>query len=231
MFKKHKKYRKKRKPKSTFPPFLSRLIFKKPNIILQILLTNFFILQKKKISIGEFLLKKLLDEIFLNTPYEDNYRPNFLKNIKTGKNLEIDRYYPSLKLGFEYNGLQHNMFEYQKDKDKIKLMRCKKEDITLIIIESKDLNYRKYPNMSIFYKINNVLPRFFSLKNINKNTKRAIAIYGLFCEKKYMNWRIQNQRKYKNSNMIYNYNKLQTEETESVIKRKILQLESLVKKV
>lgn len=38
------------------------------------------------------------------------YRPEFLKNPKTGRCLEIDAYFPDLKLGIEYNGIQHYKF-------------------------------------------------------------------------------------------------------------------------
>lgn len=59
--------------------------------------------------------------------------------------LEIDCYIPELKLGFEYNGLQHyehvqifhktiEDFEKQKDRDIEKMKRAKKKDIKIIII-------------------------------------------------------------------------------------------------
>lgn len=38
------------------------------------------------------------------------YRPSFFKNPDTGSPLEIDAYYPDLKLGIEYNGIQHYIF-------------------------------------------------------------------------------------------------------------------------
>lgn len=36
-----------------------------------------------------------------------NWRPNDLKNYKTGNNLEMDIYIPKLKIGFEYQGMVH----------------------------------------------------------------------------------------------------------------------------
>lgn len=38
------------------------------------------------------------------------YRPEFLKNPKTGRCLEIDAYHPEMKVGIEYNGIQHYVF-------------------------------------------------------------------------------------------------------------------------
>lgn len=38
------------------------------------------------------------------------YRPEFLKNPETGRRLEIDAFFPELRLGIEYNGIQHYKF-------------------------------------------------------------------------------------------------------------------------
>lgn len=38
------------------------------------------------------------------------HRPEILKNPKTGRCLEIDAYHPHLKIGIEYNGIQHYKF-------------------------------------------------------------------------------------------------------------------------
>lgn len=39
-----------------------------------------------------------------------NYRPTWLTNPSTGRAMEIDAYYPPLRLGIEYNGAQHYIF-------------------------------------------------------------------------------------------------------------------------
>ena len=85
-------------------------------------------------------------------------RPDWLKNQKSGCNLELDGYNKKLKIAFEANGIQH--YEYnshfhscyddytdQVYRDKLKAKLCKKKGIHLIVIPyyitngSKD--YRK----------------------------------------------------------------------------------------
>lgn len=71
-------------------------------------------------------------------------RPDFLKSPVTKKNLEIDCYNSRLKLGLEYDGVQHAKytpyfhkddkwkFIYQVKKDDWKDMKCAEHGITLI---------------------------------------------------------------------------------------------------
>lgn len=72
-------------------------------------------------------------------------RPSFLKNEKTGHNLELDGFNERLKLAFEYNGSQHyfyspffhtdeHAFEKMKERDELKRRLCKKAGIQLITI-------------------------------------------------------------------------------------------------
>ena len=61
-----------------------------------------------------------------------NYRPNFLKNPNTGKNLELDIYYPLLRLAIEADGFTHKVLPSQKKRDRIKTSLCRKKGITLI---------------------------------------------------------------------------------------------------
>lgn len=49
--------------------------------------------------------RAILERIF-NSRF-DSVRPDFLKNPKTGRNLEMDCYNEQLKLALEYNGQQH----------------------------------------------------------------------------------------------------------------------------
>ena len=72
-------------------------------------------------------------------------RPDFLKNEKTGSNLELDFFNKELKIAVEYNGKQHYKFipffhkkyakfEKMKESDKIKRKLCQEKGILLIII-------------------------------------------------------------------------------------------------
>lgn len=75
----------------------------------------------------------------------DKVRPHFLKNHKTGKNLELDMYNDDLKLALEYNGIQHRVYvphfhkspkDYQNqvERDMLKLQKCRENGITLIVV-------------------------------------------------------------------------------------------------
>ena len=72
-------------------------------------------------------------------------RPSFLRNNKTGKNMELDGYNSDLKLAFEYQGQQHynfspyfhkteEKFAEQVYRDKLKKELCEKNEIKLVEI-------------------------------------------------------------------------------------------------
>lgn len=86
-------------------------------------------------------------------------RPNFLRNPVTSSkggtfNLELDCYSPKLKLGVEYNGIQHykfiphfhknkEAFRNQQYRDELKRRMCYDNNVTLIevpyTIKNKDI--------------------------------------------------------------------------------------------
>lgn len=87
---------------------------------------------------------RMIVENIFNKPFS-SIRPNFLKNPKTGKNLELDMYNPELRLAFEYQGVQHRKytpffhktytdFVDQIDRDTYKVKVCKAHGIDLIHI-------------------------------------------------------------------------------------------------
>lgn len=99
--------------------------------------------EKPKRKKNEERCREIFQEIF-NQPFP-KIRPDFLKNKKSGKNLELDGYNKDLKLAFEYQGAQHYNFtpyfhktqEHFADqvyRDKLKKEICDQQGITLIVI-------------------------------------------------------------------------------------------------
>jgi len=87
---------------------------------------------KCNIFIGEKIFRKTLECIF-QKPFL-KVRPKWLKgNYK--KPLELDAYNEKLKLAGEYNGRWHKKKE-QKNRDKMKLERCKKLGIVLLTVSA-----------------------------------------------------------------------------------------------
>ncbi len=95
----------------------------------------------KRRSKGEIECQQSLQRMF-RKPFE-TARPDFLGNNVTGFNLEIDCWDPELKLGVEYQGIQHYKFKpyfhktfsdfrNQQYRDEMKRMKCKDAGVILI---------------------------------------------------------------------------------------------------
>lgn len=73
-----------------------------------------------KISLSENKLKAVLLEMLPSDKAIQSRRPDKLKNLKTGENLEIDISYKKYLVGFEYQGEGHfsdlKVFNYSSDK-------------------------------------------------------------------------------------------------------------------
>jgi hypothetical protein len=78
------------------------------------------------------VVKKLTDEQVL-----ENDRTQII-NPKTGYNLELDIYIPSINKAIEYNGEYWHSSEHVKYKDKEKVIQCKKKGIDFLVIKEKD---------------------------------------------------------------------------------------------
>jgi len=89
----------------------------------------------------ELLAKYHLEDIY-QLPFW-KIRPDFLKNPKTGHNLEIDLFNREVGLGVEVQGIQHykftpryhlseDQFRSQKDRDNMKLSKCQQMGIKII---------------------------------------------------------------------------------------------------
>lgn len=95
---------------------------------------------------GERLMCEYLDILIPDSPAFDNVRYKWLVNPKTNQPLEIDRYYPKLKVGFEFQGEQHfrqveGMGDYKQIVylDKLKKKLCKEQGVLLIHVKPIDL--------------------------------------------------------------------------------------------
>lgn len=87
-----------------------------------------------------------LDAYITGHKYIDNYRPKWLTNPKTGQPLEIDRYYPDIKIGFEFQGEYHlrpiegtDEFKYRRHLDNLKRRLAAQQGVKIISVEPIDL--------------------------------------------------------------------------------------------
>ena len=97
---------------------------------------------------SEKCLGEILKDIFPEYEFK-KIQPDWLKNPKTNKNLELDYYNEELKKAYEYQGRQHeqyneffhqqdiNNFYKQQQHDRIKKEVCEENGIKLICIPSK----------------------------------------------------------------------------------------------
>ncbi len=104
-------------------------------------------------SNGELLMFNTLDSI-LKLDYINNGYYSWLQSPK-GSPMQLDRYYPDIKLGFEYQGAQHYRFNkyfhktkkqflYLQQCDTLKSQLCVVKGITLIHIRYDKSLTREY---------------------------------------------------------------------------------------
>lgn len=97
-------------------------------------------------SKGQKICKETLE--FLYDEKFKTVRPNFLANPKTGRCMEIDCYNERLKIGLEYDGIQHYVwpnftgqsetdFLKQRQRDRLKNIICAKNGVHLIRVSYK----------------------------------------------------------------------------------------------
>lgn len=95
-------------------------------------------------SYGEQEISMYLKELFEKYEFK-KVRPDWLKNPRTGKNLELDFYCEELKIAIEYQGKQHSNF--------VKFYHSTDEDFVDQLQRDEDKEYICYMNygIRIFY--------------------------------------------------------------------------------
>jgi hypothetical protein len=113
-----------------------------------------------KLSKPEKETREIFESIF-GKPFP-SVRPDFLKNPKSGVNLELDGFCEELMIAFEYDGEFHykenpfrkNGLKKQQEIDKIKNELCVKNNITLYRVPYLHKNnLKEYINSIIIYRI------------------------------------------------------------------------------
>ena len=113
---------------------------------------------KQSFSIPQLILKNILDKLF-------NIDSNYNDRVVI-KPYEIDVYYPTLKLGFEYNGYGWHV---NNRNDELKNKKAKDKNITIITINE---NHRKYEKdikeqlIKNLHLINKFTKNYFTEENI-----------------------------------------------------------------
>lgn len=115
-------------------------------------------------SKGQQKCADILGKIFPGYVFK-TCRPNFLRNPKSGRNLELDLYCEKLNLAIEYNGQQHYKhtelfhrryldFTKQQDRDKLKKQLCQKHGVKLIVVPYWEKDVEKFLKTKLQTKIN-----------------------------------------------------------------------------
>lgn len=131
---------------------LAKSVQVKPKDEQKIQANNFFVPRK---NIKEYSYEKKIKHCLtkLYPSYEfKKIRPSWLRNEKTGRNLELDFYCEKLNLGIESQSADHykfipafhkteEAFQKQQARDKLKKELCEKKGVKLICIPYYEIDY------------------------------------------------------------------------------------------
>lgn len=131
--------------------------------------------KRKKGQSKEAYMFKILNSIFPDQMYIENGYYSFLPSPK-GSPMQIDKYFPDLKIGFEYDGKQHfshnsyfmtkKEFKYLQKCDSLKDKLCKEEGVALIRIRYDKEITRDY----LLYKIKDAV----GTRKYNRLVKKGV---------------------------------------------------------
>lgn len=83
-------------------------------------------------------MKKHLDRLLPGVEHHNNYRPDWLRNPLTGRRLELDRYYPTLGIAFEYQGPHHYIPSFDENnqmyRDRVKKDQAENRGVVIVYI-------------------------------------------------------------------------------------------------
>ncbi len=139
--------------------------------------------EPKNCSKPERFLEDLLEYMFPKINIIRGFRPDWLKNQRTGKNLEIDFYLSKpISIGIEYQGYQHFFeskfggLDYRQYKDDLKRKLCKKRKIALIEIfeiEYQQMNALSQKEASKYlYRLVKSRTNGYYFRNFDKQYKK-----------------------------------------------------------
>jgi hypothetical protein len=107
------------------------------------------------LSRTEFIARSLLQHYLPKDHFQYSVRPDWLRNPKTGRRLELDIYCPARGFAIEVDGIQHGRFVAgmqrdfdhftdQQSRDMHKIETCKQHGITLYKLTIFDLTQQRF---------------------------------------------------------------------------------------
>jgi DNA-binding Lrp family transcriptional regulator len=111
---------------------------------------------------GEALMREYLSVLVDCQEFHDNAAPDFLINPQTDALLQLDRFYPSHSVAFEFNGKQHyektERFSaesalQQRVRDLMKIGLCANSGIKVVTVHAEDLGLE-----GMQHKVGSLLP-------------------------------------------------------------------------
>lgn len=133
----------------------------------------------EQIYVGQERTRKIFEEVF-GVSFK-SIRPDWLKNPKTGRNLELDGYNEDLNIAFEYQGNQHfhanTQFQdehyAQAERDGVKKEICNHLGINLVEIKQPtSYNQEKFINQILEQMKKQINFKNYSKYNFNFNQKK-----------------------------------------------------------
>ena len=145
----------------------------------------YYIIAEEKNQMQEEICRRTLEKI--SGKIFSPIRPQWLKNPKTGRAMELDCFNPQLRIALEFNGPQHynypnpfhkrkEEFDNQRDRDKAKRKICKDKKVDLIIVPFNLNNLEKEVRETAWKLLNSKLTWLDSLIAPYPNKERQIVI-------------------------------------------------------